>query len=244
VTKNKTRILIADNSLSIQKLVHLTFAEKEFEVVTASDGSDALTKARTLLPAFILADCYLDIIDGPSLVNEVRREKKLEGCQVVLLKMETDSSKDAEIREAKPAAILTKPFDAKGLLKIISDLEEEVGSINAEEVTVTLRQSVELDDEKTTTLVEPTLKQKRLEEIAAAVAQDTIAQDAVDGSEDPTPVVPISQMKTRQVSAAVEAPAAVDYSHIAETEIRKWIENHLPAIAERLIKDEISRKLE
>jgi CheY-like chemotaxis protein len=52
----KKRVLIADNSISTQKLVQLTLAEMEFEVVVASDGLDALSKARTLKPAWVFAD--------------------------------------------------------------------------------------------------------------------------------------------------------------------------------------------
>lgn len=141
----KKRILVADNSLSIQKLVLLALTERDFEILTASDGADALIKAKTKKPSFILADSRLDGLDSLELISQIRKEPGLSQSKIILLRSSDDGIDGSRTKAAKIDAVLIKPFDAKALLRSIDDLDSE-------------ESKVELAAEDTTTIVlsEPT----------------------------------------------------------------------------------------
>jgi CheY-like chemotaxis protein len=227
----KKRVLIADNSISTQKLVQLTLAEMEFEVVVASDGLDALSKARTLKPAWVFADCRLEQIDGIDLLGRIRKEPGLERTKLVLLKNSEEVSLEHRIRGLKPHGVLIKPFQAKGLKKIISDLEDDEPSIQEEEAeTITQQIDPHLVDLKAE---ESSAKQKVLDR----AFKETL-QNRVD-LEEPTEV--LSEGDSRPIMTTAPKSDLQSMPQLAEKEIRQWIEKNLPALAERLIKEEISK---
>ena len=59
-------ILLADDSLTIQKVVELTFMEEDFEVVSVSDGDQALTKLDEVTPALVIAVRFSNTSDFSS----------------------------------------------------------------------------------------------------------------------------------------------------------------------------------
>ncbi|MDB5037978.1 MAG: response regulator receiver protein [Bacteriovoracaceae bacterium] len=206
----RKRILVADNSITIQKLVHLSFAELNYEVLTASDGPDALSKAKTLRPEIVLADCKLDQMDGVAVCENIRKEKSLSKTRIILMKGKDDTSFEARIKSVKLDAILMKPFDSKSLIKIVEDFDE------MEEQTVTTVVEKKLNDpsEETSTLV----KKEDTQTLVLEKSERTLA-----------PIL------------TTETNASNDLEKIGEKEIREWIEKNLPAIAERLVKEEILR---
>src|SRR4051812_36667415 len=83
----RCRILVADESISIQKSVNLAFAgQTEFEVIGSADGQDAWVKVKTLKPEFVLADCQLRQISGFQLCEKIRGDSSLAKTFVILLK--------------------------------------------------------------------------------------------------------------------------------------------------------------
>ena len=69
----RKKLLLADDSITIQKVVELTFPSDEFEVVTAGNGRIAVDKAMTFLPdpstliSFSIASFVLFITPGPDM---------------------------------------------------------------------------------------------------------------------------------------------------------------------------------
>ncbi|HEY6104503.1 MAG TPA: response regulator, partial [Anaeromyxobacteraceae bacterium] len=49
-------LLLADDSITIQKVVGITFATEDYRVTSVDNGEDALAKARAMKPDVILAD--------------------------------------------------------------------------------------------------------------------------------------------------------------------------------------------
>ncbi|MEE8524767.1 MAG: response regulator, partial [Thermoanaerobaculia bacterium] len=57
-------ILLADDSVTIQKVVELTFMDQDYEVVAVSDGKAALTKLAEQQPDLLIADVHMPGADG------------------------------------------------------------------------------------------------------------------------------------------------------------------------------------
>jgi len=58
------KILLADKSITIQKVVEMLFSGREYEVACVSDGDTALHEAERLVPDVVLADVDLPRVDG------------------------------------------------------------------------------------------------------------------------------------------------------------------------------------
>ena len=60
---SKPKLLLADDSLTIQKVINLTFADEGIDVITVGDGDSALREIAQALPDIVLADVHMP---GPS----------------------------------------------------------------------------------------------------------------------------------------------------------------------------------
>ena len=76
-------ILLADDSLTIQKVVELTFMEEDFDVVSVSDGDHALAKLGELTPALVIADVHMPGASGYEVSRQVKTAHP--GVPVLLL---------------------------------------------------------------------------------------------------------------------------------------------------------------
>jgi len=125
-------ILIADKSITIQKIVELTFQEEDFEVVPASNGKEALDKIEQYYPSIVLADISLPEINGYELCRMLRKEAryaKFSKVPVLLLAgiyetMDEQKAKFVEekSREVESNGVLSKPFDPQELIQKVKQM--------------------------------------------------------------------------------------------------------------------------
>ncbi len=129
-------ILIADKSITIQKIVELTFQEEDFEVIAASNGKEALEKLDQVCPSIILADISLPEINGYELCRILRNEPKyakFSKLPVLLLAgiyetMDEQKAKYVEekSREVESNGVLTKPFDPQDLIQKVKQMSVSI----------------------------------------------------------------------------------------------------------------------
>jgi DNA-binding response OmpR family regulator len=117
-------ILLADDSLTIQKVVELTFMEEDFDVVSVSDGDHALAKLGELTPALVIADVHMPGASGYEVCRQVKAAHP--GVPVLLLVGTFELFEEEEARTAGADAHLKKPFDSQELLQMVEGL---VGSV-------------------------------------------------------------------------------------------------------------------
>jgi CheY-like chemotaxis protein len=116
----KRTILLADDSVTIQKVVELTFLDEDVRVVSVGNGTDALARLAELRPDLVLADVHMPGADGYEVCAAARRE--LPGLPVLLL-VGTFEIFDAErAAQAGAAGHLKKPFDSQELLRRVREL--------------------------------------------------------------------------------------------------------------------------
>jgi CheY-like chemotaxis protein len=78
-------LLLADDSVTIQKVVGITFANEDVELVTVDNGDDALVRARQIKPDLVLADIGMPGLDGYALCSAIRKDPNLAHTPVLLL---------------------------------------------------------------------------------------------------------------------------------------------------------------
>ena len=80
-----TRILLADDSITIQKVVNLTFADEGIEVVAVSNGDLAERRLAEVAPDLVLADIFMPGKNGYELCESIKENPQFRNVPVVLL---------------------------------------------------------------------------------------------------------------------------------------------------------------
>jgi CheY-like chemotaxis protein len=109
-------LLLADDSVTIQKVVGITFANEDVELVTVDNGTDALAKAKQVLPDLVLADVGMPGLDGYELCAAIRRYPELAHVPVLLLTGTFESYDEARARTVGASGHISKPFEAQALV--------------------------------------------------------------------------------------------------------------------------------
>src|SRR4051794_41862084 len=78
----KRRILLADDSVTIQKVIELTFMDEDYEVRAVSNGDEAVALLSSLNPDFVIADVHMPGANG---YEVCRRAKQMRPGPPVLL---------------------------------------------------------------------------------------------------------------------------------------------------------------
>jgi len=116
------KLLLVEDSLSIQTIVETTFVQEEFEVLVSGDAFDGLHKAQTLLPDIVLADASMPGMDGFQLCQQLRQSASGRQVPVVLLTSGFAAYDKTKGDRAGVTTHLTKPFDPQVLLALVKQL--------------------------------------------------------------------------------------------------------------------------
>jgi CheY-like chemotaxis protein len=117
------KLLLADDSATIQKVIDLTFADEGVRVVAVGNGQDAIDKLLEELPDIVLADVFMPSPNGYEVCEYVKTNEKLKHIPVMLLVGSFEPFDEAEARRVGADDILTKPFQS------IRRLIDRVGSL-------------------------------------------------------------------------------------------------------------------
>jgi CheY-like chemotaxis protein len=117
------KLLLADDSLTIQKVVSLTFGDEDMQVTTAGGGAEALERLSESLPDIVLADVFMPEPNGYALCERIKMDARTRHIPVVLLVGTFEPFNEAEARRVGANEVLTKPFQS------IRDLVNKVGGL-------------------------------------------------------------------------------------------------------------------
>ena len=106
------KLLLADDSATIQKVIDLTFADEGVRVVAVGNGQDAIDQLLELEPDIVLADVFMPSPNGYEVCRYVKTHEKLKHIPVVLLVGSFEPFDEAEARRVGADDILTKPFQS------------------------------------------------------------------------------------------------------------------------------------
>ena len=113
------KILLADDSITIQKVVGITFANEDIELTVVDNGTDAVTKAKEIAPDLVLADVVMPGKDGYQVCQEIKADPSLSGVPVVLLAGTFEPFDEAKSKESGADDHITKPFESQALLDMV-----------------------------------------------------------------------------------------------------------------------------
>lgn len=123
VTATKPKLLLADDSVTIRKVVEMTFAEENIEVFTASDGETAMLKFIETQPDIVLAHIGLPETNGYQLCEMIKLDETTRHIPVLLLAGSFEPFDEAEAARVKADGHLTKPFaSVRDVVACVNDL--------------------------------------------------------------------------------------------------------------------------
>src|SRR5512135_1886460 len=115
-------ILLADDSLTIQKVVELTFSDTSYELTAVSNGVEALEALKRSRPDLVIADVVMPGKNGYEVCEAVKADPSTASIPVILLSGTFEPFDRDRAEKARADAIVTKPFDSKNLLSQVEAL--------------------------------------------------------------------------------------------------------------------------
>jgi CheY-like chemotaxis protein len=182
-------LLLADDSVTIQKVVGISFANEDVVLLTVDNGDDAVLRARESRPDIVLADVVMPGKNGYEVCEAIKSDPDLAATPVLLLTGTFEAFDEDRAQRARADGHITKPFEAQALVDEVNSLLARTGgaaspiSSNAAPVEAPVSASADtafdfFDDE-----MDPPTDS----ESASAVARDTsdATSDAILLGRDP-----------------------------------------------------------
>jgi twitching motility two-component system response regulator PilH len=113
---SKEKILVVDDSPTDLKIMSEPFLSDGYEVITATDGEEALEKAESEQPALIVLDVIMPKMNGFQVCRKIKTTPQLKGIKVVLLTSKNQEADEFWGMKQGADAYMTKPFDGDELL--------------------------------------------------------------------------------------------------------------------------------
>lgn len=119
------KILLADDSVTIQKVVELTFAEGDYEVTCVSNGKAAIEKLQAARPDIMLCDIIMPEVSGYDVAQFVKKNPVYSAIPVILLTGTFEPFDEEKARLSGADTYITKPFDSRMLVEKVESLLEK-----------------------------------------------------------------------------------------------------------------------
>ena len=201
-------ILLADDSLTIQKVIELTFSETDYDLTTVGNGADALTAISRARPDLVMADVVMPGKNGYEVCEAIKSDPALADIPVILLSGTFEPFDRDRAERARANAIVTKPFDSKNLLVQVESLLQSHGRAPSA-TTVAVPASPDEDPARTRTIAFGESPASASSPITAPDFAEFPAENAFDDARaDEEPMTPGPLDSDRSESGPVGEPIA------------------------------------
>ena len=103
------KILVIEDEPAFQKLIHDQLVRDGYEVIQAEDGQKGLDEAKSKHPDLILLDLKLPVMDGLTVLSELRQDSWGKDAKVIVLtNLEPDKEILDKVLSFKPELYLVK----------------------------------------------------------------------------------------------------------------------------------------
>ena len=129
------RLLLADDSTTIQKVVELVLAEEDFEIKSVGNGEDALNAMGTFNPDIVLADIDMPRMNGYQLCEKIKKNPATSGIPVILLAGAFEPIDEDLAREVGADDSIIKPFESQELISKINSTLTMISAAGVREMS-------------------------------------------------------------------------------------------------------------
>ena len=118
-------LLLADDSVTIQRVIELTFADEDIRVIAVGDGQQAIDRITADPPDIVLADTGMPERDGYDVATFIKNDPALAHIPVVLLTGAFEPVDGDRARQVGCDAVLVKPFEPQVVINRVRELLEK-----------------------------------------------------------------------------------------------------------------------
>ena len=119
----RQKLLLADDSITVQRVIELTFADEGLDIVTVGDGAQAIEHLRRDRADIVLADLNMPHVDGYAVAEHVKRTPDLVAqTRVVLLTGAFEPVDRERAQKIGVDGILAKPFEPQVAIELVRQL--------------------------------------------------------------------------------------------------------------------------
>src|SRR5689334_8565948 len=118
------KLLLAADSVTIQRVVELTFSGEDVQVVTVGDGEQAIARIPVEHPDIVLADIGMPKRSGYDVAAFVKGRPDLSHIPVLLLAGAFEPVDEARAQQVKSDGVLVKPFEPQQVISRVRELIE------------------------------------------------------------------------------------------------------------------------
>lgn len=116
------KLLLADDSITIQRVIELTFADEDVQVIVVSDGKQAIDRVQVERPDIVLADIGMPERDGYEVAAFIKGNPQLASIPVVLLTGAFEPIDENRARSVGCDGVLVKPFEPQMVINRVKEL--------------------------------------------------------------------------------------------------------------------------
>lgn len=115
-------LLLADDNITVQRVIALTFAQEPVRVVTASDGHQAMDRVVVDRPDIVLAGTTLPHVNGYDLSRFVKSTPESKDVPVLLLSGAFESIDEAQLLSSGANGVIEKPVEPTDVIRRVKEL--------------------------------------------------------------------------------------------------------------------------
>ena len=116
------KLLLADDSITIQRVIELTFSGEDVQVVAVSDGDEAIARIVAERPDIVLADIGMPKRSGYDVAAFVKNDPGLAHIPVLLLAGAFEPVDQARAEQVRCDGVLVKPFEPQQVIARVREL--------------------------------------------------------------------------------------------------------------------------
>lgn len=132
--KTQTKILLVDDEPDILEIVGYNLAQEGYQIVTASNGKEAILKAKKELPDLIIMDVMMPEMDGMEACENIRKIPELNNVIITFLTARSEDYSQVAGFDVGADDYITKPIKPKLLVsKVKALLRRQSGSSEVSE---------------------------------------------------------------------------------------------------------------
>jgi two-component system alkaline phosphatase synthesis response regulator PhoP len=135
--KKHTKILLVDDEPDILEIVGYNLAQEGYQIFTASNGKDAIAKAKKELPDLIIMDVMMPEMDGMEACENIRKIPELNNVLITFLTARSEEYSQVAGFDAGADDYINKPIKpkllvskVKALLRRLKDKEQDSETLN------------------------------------------------------------------------------------------------------------------
>ncbi len=119
------KILVADDDITVQRLLEFILRKLDVEILIAGDGETAIEMIRKEKPGLVFLDVMMPGKNGIEVCREVKQDPELKDIYIVMLTAMGEESEIRAMLNSGANEYVPKPFSPSGIIEIVKKVTSQ-----------------------------------------------------------------------------------------------------------------------